>query len=41
MFVDLNPADADVIGSLNEMPTTEAKEAKEHGLRIWHFINIL
>lgn len=41
MFVDLNPVTTDVIESLNEIPTTEAKKAKEHGLRIWLFIDII
>lgn len=41
MFVDPSPVSADVIKSLNEITTTEAKKAKEHGLRIWPLIDII
>lgn len=41
MFVDPSPVSAHVIKSLNEIPTTEGKKAKEHGLRIWLHINII
>lgn len=41
MFVDPSAVSADVIKSLNEIPTTGAKKAKEHGLRIWLLIDII